>query len=193
MIGIEAVMARIAPRTQRFELGLGGLQTLTREDMIGALSYADRGKWGWGVELLAGVLLADPLLLSSAKARFAREIVQIGERSSWWADGDHAPTIALALGSAAIDELDDVTRRRSCGHCGGTGQRAAVICPCCGGSRTLLGKNWGERKRWDAVRFRCSVSRADFSSRWHDRYEILIGYAHQAAGDAESTIKRAVG
>lgn len=193
MIGIEAVMARIAPRTRRLEIGLGGLQTLTREDMIGALAFADRGKWGWGVELLAGVLLADSLMLSSAKARFAREIVQIGEQAGWWADGDSAPLISLALASAAVDELDDVTRRRPCGHCGGTGMRSGEACPCCGGARTLLGKDWGERKRWDAIRNRCSISRADFGSRWHSRYEALIGYAHQATGDAESTIKRAVG
>ena len=191
MIGIEAVMARIAPRTQRFELGLGGLQALTREDMIGALSYADRGKWGWGVEVLAGVLLADPLLLSSAKARFAREIVQIGERSSWWAEGDHAPTIALALASAAVDELDDVTRRRPCGHCGGTGRRGSVVCPCCGGARTLLGKDWGERKRWERVRG--ALSRDDYSDRWADRHEIIIGYAHVAAGEAEREIRAKVG
>lgn len=204
MSRLESVLTRANLRGAPLTVGNGGVRELSREELFGALAVADRGPNGWGVELLAGLIMADQVLMASAKGRFARVCADICAERAWISDRgkfgnpeqSHPPgmaMIALALASTVIEEVATTTGRRPCHRCRGTGQVRAEACPVCLGARSITPPPWGAARRWALLRERCTLTRAEYLALWDLRYCELLQLVHEALGEAEGKIVKSVG
>jgi hypothetical protein len=204
MSRLESVLTRANLRGAPLTIGDGSVRELSREELFGALAVADKGPNGWGVELLAGLIMADQVLTASAKGRFARFCAEICAERAWISDRgkfgnsekSHPAGLAmtaLALASTVIEEVATTTGRRPCHCCRGTGQVRAEVCPVCLGARSITPPPWGAARRWALLRERCNLTRAEYLSLWDLRYCELMQLVHEALGEAEGQIVRAAG